>query len=154
MALINSKLVLLLTLSAFMASTATTVVLGARELAINKLGKNLATRLNAEGGGGIGECWNALLQLRSCTNEIILFFLDGETYLGLECCKAIRIITRDCWPSMLTSLGFTAEEGDILRGYCDASSSAPPSAPVTTIPPVQSLAQSPFLGPSPSLVVG
>ncbi|KAH9734333.1 Egg cell-secreted protein 1.4 [Citrus sinensis] len=42
-----------------------------------------------------------------------------------ECCRAIDIITRNCWPAMLTSLGFTVEEGNILRGYCDASS--PPS---------------------------
>ncbi|OVA06617.1 Prolamin-like domain [Macleaya cordata] len=144
---LNSKLVLLLTLSAFIASTAT--VVAARELAINKPRHNLATRLNAEGGGGLVECWNALLELRSCTNEIILFFLDGEqTYLGLECCKAIRVITHQCWPSMLTSLGFTSQEGDILRGYCDASSSVP------TVAPVQSPAQSPLLGPNPAVVVG
>ncbi|KAK1300695.1 Egg cell-secreted protein 1.1 [Acorus calamus] len=53
-------------------------------------------------------------------------------YLGLGCCRAIRVITRQCWPSMPTSIGFTAEEGDILRGYCDATTSAPPP-PKTTI---------------------
>ncbi|KAH9747698.1 Aldehyde oxygenase (deformylating) [Citrus sinensis] len=40
--------------------------------------------------------------------------------------RAIDIITRNCWPAMLTSLGFTAEEGNILRGYCDASSAPSP----------------------------
>ncbi|KAK9195167.1 hypothetical protein WN943_003286 [Citrus x changshan-huyou] len=40
-----------------------------------------------------------------------------------ECCRAIDIITRNCWPAMLTSLGFTVEEGNILKGYCDESSS-------------------------------
>ncbi|OVA08123.1 Prolamin-like domain [Macleaya cordata] len=142
MAALN-KLILMLALSVFMVSSTAT----ARELAVDKPGQSLATRLDGEGGGGgLVECWNALLELRSCTNEIIAFFLDGEqTYIGIDCCKAIRIITRQCWPSMLTSLGFTAEEGDILSGYCDASSpSAPPSpSPITSLPPVQSPAQSP-----------
>ncbi|XP_010250947.1 PREDICTED: egg cell-secreted protein 1.4-like [Nelumbo nucifera] len=106
---------------------------GARQLRLQP-GYNLAARL--EGGeGGIADCWTALLELRSCTNEIILFFLNGEAYLGLDCCRAIRIITRQCWPSMLNSLGFTAEEGDILRGYCDATAS-PPTPRVVS--PVQS----------------
>ncbi|KAI3887109.1 hypothetical protein MKX03_025061 [Papaver bracteatum] len=133
MSLINGKLVLMLVISALTASTAT--VIAARDLATTihySVGHNLAARINGEdGGAGMVECWDALYELRSCTNEIILFFMDGEMYLGIECCRAIRIITRECWPSMLTSVGFTAEEGDILRGYCDAShSSAPPSPQV------------------------
>ncbi|KAI3889402.1 hypothetical protein MKX03_027044 [Papaver bracteatum] len=77
-------------------------------------GHNLAARINADDGAGMVECWNALYELRSCTNEIILFFMDGEIYLG-----------------------FTAEEGDILRSYCDAPhSAAPRSSPVTMLPPV------------------
>ncbi|KAK1263138.1 Egg cell-secreted protein 1.2 [Acorus gramineus] len=84
------------------------------------------------GGGSFTDCFNALVEIKSCTNEIILFFLNGEMYLGLGCCRAIRVITRQCWPSMLVSIGFTAEEGDILRGYCDATTSAPPQ-PKTTI---------------------
>ncbi|KAK1309794.1 Egg cell-secreted protein 1.2 [Acorus calamus] len=84
------------------------------------------------GGGSFTDCFNALVEIKSCTNEIILFFLNGEMYLGLGCCRAIRVITRQCWPSMLVSIGFTAEEGDILRGYCDATTSAPPP-PKTTI---------------------
>ncbi|KAI3934950.1 hypothetical protein MKW92_032023 [Papaver armeniacum] len=80
--------------------------------------------------------------------------MDGEMYLGLECCRAIRIITRECWPSMLTSVGFTAEEGDILRGYCDAPhSAAPRSSPVTMLPPVHAPAQSPISGPSTAPIV-
>lgn len=50
-----------------------------------------------------------------------MFFLNGETYLGPGCCAAIKTIQHDCWPNMLGSLGYTTEEGDILRGYCDAS---------------------------------
>ncbi|XP_076901368.1 egg cell-secreted protein 1.5-like [Bidens hawaiensis] len=68
--------------------------------------------------GGLVDCWNALLELNSCTNEIVLFFVNGETYLSIDCCRAIRTITYGCWPSMLTSLGFTSEEGDVLQGYC------------------------------------
>ncbi|GAY65809.1 hypothetical protein CUMW_243910 [Citrus unshiu] len=44
-----------------------------------------------------------------------------------DCCHTIDIITRNCWLAMLTSLGFTVEEGNIVRGYCDASSAPSPS---------------------------
>lgn len=83
---------------------------------------------NIEASGGLVECWNALTDLRSCTNEIVQFFLNGQTDIGPDCCGAITIVTHHCWPSMLTSLGFTAEEGNTLRGYCDASS-GPAEAP-------------------------
>ncbi|OAY74051.1 egg cell-secreted protein 1.2-like [Ananas comosus] len=99
--------------------------------------ESLALEARLQGvGGGLVDCWNALLELRSCTNEIVLFFLNGESYLGYDCCRAIRTITLHCWPSMLTSLGFTAQEGDILRGYCDAEAAAapPPFAPLPTTP--------------------
>ncbi|MCL7035370.1 hypothetical protein MKW94_000546 [Papaver nudicaule] len=147
MALINVKLFLVLVISALMANTAT---VSARDLATTvhyPIGHNLAARINGEDGdAGMTECWSALYELRSCTNEIILFFMDGEMYLGFECCRAIRIITRECWPSMLTSVGFTAEEGDILKSYCDAPNSSPhPSSPITMFPP----AQAPALSPSP-----
>lgn len=86
---------------------------------------------------GWAECWNALYELRACTNEIVLFFLNGESRLGLDCCRAIQVLTRNCWPTMFVSVGFTAQEGDILRGYCDASAA----------PPDQTDATSPSLGP-------
>ncbi|KAI9164682.1 hypothetical protein LWI28_000248 [Acer negundo] len=91
-----------------------------------KPGSNLQVRL--ETSGGLAECWTALMELKSCTNEIILFFLNGQANIGPDCCRAIVIITHNCWPAMLTSLGFTAEEGNILKRYCDASP-APVSAP-------------------------
>ncbi|MCL7039820.1 hypothetical protein MKW94_030580 [Papaver nudicaule] len=113
MALINCKLFLVFVISALMAST--TTVFAARDLATtihHPVGQNLAARINGEDGdAGMAECFNAMYELRSCSNEIILFFMDGEMYLGIECCRAIRVITRECWPSMLTSIGFTAEEG-------------------------------------------
>ncbi|KAF6167571.1 hypothetical protein GIB67_031154 [Kingdonia uniflora] len=66
-------------------------------------GHNLAARLNTEGEGGFGDCLNALFEIKSCTNEVDLFFLNGEGYIGQECCRSIRIIIRRCWPSMFTS---------------------------------------------------
>nr|XP_009788567.1 PREDICTED: egg cell-secreted protein 1.4-like [Nicotiana sylvestris]XP_016457695.1 PREDICTED: egg cell-secreted protein 1.4-like [Nicotiana tabacum]AKZ17063.1 egg cell 1 [Nicotiana tabacum] len=89
-----------------------------------KLGQDIVARLQL-GEGSMPVCWNALFEIKSCTNEIILFFFNGESYLGKDCCKAIRTITYNCWPSMLTSIGFTAEEVDILRGYCGTPSPQP-----------------------------
>ncbi|GAY59913.1 hypothetical protein CUMW_198110 [Citrus unshiu] len=66
------------------------------------------------------------MELKSCSNEIIILFLNSQTDISPECCRAIDIITRNCWPAMLTSLGFTVEEGNILKGYCDESSSPSP----------------------------
>ncbi|XP_076925219.1 egg cell-secreted protein 1.2-like [Bidens hawaiensis] len=91
----------------------------ARKVHVNEPSEGLVARLQGEKNNGeLMDCWNALFELKSCTNEIILFFLNGDTYLSTECCRAIRVITHGCWPSMLASLGFTSEEGDILRGYC------------------------------------
>ncbi|KAI4383512.1 hypothetical protein MLD38_009343 [Melastoma candidum] len=98
-------------------------------------GHDLAARL--EGGrGGMADCWTALVELKSCSSEIVLFFLNGETVIGPECCRAIEIITHNCWPAMLASLGFTSEEGNILRGYCDAASSPVGSPSLYSIDPV------------------
>ncbi|KAL5726992.1 hypothetical protein ACHQM5_000230 [Ranunculus cassubicifolius] len=86
----------------------------------------LATRLQLDNSY---KCWESLFELRACTGEVILFFINGETYLGPNCCRAIRVIEHQCWPSMLSSIGFTEKEGDILRDYCDSTDSAPPSPP-------------------------
>ncbi|KAJ3671421.1 hypothetical protein LUZ60_007500 [Juncus effusus] len=96
--------------------------------------QSLESRLQP--GGGMFDCWTSLTELKSCTSEIILFFLNGESYLTMECCHAIRTITHQCWPSMLSTVGFTVEEADILRGYCDAEL-APP-APTTVMSPIGS----------------
>ena len=77
----------------------------------------LATRLKLDNQNN---WWESLFELQSCNGEAILFFLKGETYLGSNCCRAIRIIQHECWPTMMSSLGFTKQEGDILFGYCDA----------------------------------
>ncbi|XP_074337657.1 egg cell-secreted protein 1.1-like [Apium graveolens] len=104
-----------------------------RPISVSK--STLVSRLKLDKEESSTACWDSLFQLQSCTGEVILFFLNGETYLGPSCCRAIRIIEHDCWPSMLGSLGFTSEEGDILRGYCDASNSTvtpPPHTANTT----------------------
>ncbi|KAF7043529.1 hypothetical protein CFC21_052866 [Triticum aestivum] len=90
-----------------------------------------------QGGGWMMECWGAVTELRSCTSEIVLFFLNGESYLGRDCCIAIRTVTLHCWPSMLASIGLTAQEADILRGFCDAEipHAPPPPAPAAVPAP-------------------
>ncbi|KAK4708197.1 hypothetical protein R3W88_029122 [Solanum pinnatisectum] len=112
------KIVLLLTLVSWIN------ILQARPLTTSSTGHTttLMTRLKLQDQEeDSSECWDSLFELQACTGEIVLFFVNGETYLGQDCCSAIRIIERQCWPSMLGSLGFTSEEGDILHGYCDAS---------------------------------
>ncbi|KAK1439325.1 hypothetical protein QVD17_05141 [Tagetes erecta] len=94
-----------------------------------RLNNNTANDGDQEG------CWETLFELHSCTGEIILFFLNGETYLGMGCCRAIEEIQKQCWPSLMGSIGFTSEEGDILRGFCDVSNNighhVPPPPPTT-----------------------
>lgn len=86
---------------------------------------DLSARLQTN--GDVVDCWSSLLELKSCSNEIVLFFMNGEAHIGPECCHAIYVITRNCWPAMLTSLGFTVEEANILRGYCDAAAASTPA---------------------------
>ncbi|KAJ0980028.1 hypothetical protein J5N97_015502 [Dioscorea zingiberensis] len=92
------------------------------------VGQSLAARVHSE---GMAKCWDSLMELKSCTGEVILFFLNGETYLGPSCCRAIRVIEHHCWAAeaMLAALGFTPEEGDALRGFCDANSTSSSSSP-------------------------
>lgn len=129
MAYHSNLLPTLLIISCFIASSMAT----SRLLDSNPK-PTLMSRLKLDQNG----CWDSLFQLQSCTGEVILFFLNGETYLGPGCCRAVRTIEHHCWPSMLGSLGFTSEEGDILRGYCDASdpnSGSAPPPPETVVGP-------------------
>ncbi|KAF5735342.1 hypothetical protein HS088_TW15G00844 [Tripterygium wilfordii] len=82
----------------------------------------LAARLKVDDDDESLNCWESLGELQACTGEILLFFLNGETYLGHGCCEAIHMIGHQCWPDLIDILGFTSEEGgDVLEGYCDAS---------------------------------
>ncbi|KAL1326856.1 hypothetical protein HN51_036980 [Arachis hypogaea] len=83
-------------------------------------------------GGGVeqADCLKSLVELRSCSNEILLYFSNGGvTHISYKCCSAITLITHNCWPALLTSLGITPQEAHYLRGYCDASASSPAFAP-------------------------
>lgn len=109
---------------------------------INAKSSTLLSRLKLDDEQGSLNCWDSLFELQSCTGEVVLFFLNGETYLGPSCCQAIRTIQNQCWPSMLGSIGIDNEEGDILMGYCDAAAASesgnttnpqPPSPPQVVV---------------------
>ncbi|KAK9074891.1 hypothetical protein SSX86_003210 [Deinandra increscens subsp. villosa] len=117
--MVNPSPIILLTL----VLATMTMMVHTRPLTTTTGAPSLAARLKLENGddGGSTTCWDTLFEIHACTGEIILFFLNGETYLGRGCCRAIEEIQKQCWPSMMQSLGFTSEEGDVLRGYCDVS---------------------------------
>ncbi|XP_058782400.1 egg cell-secreted protein 1.1-like [Vicia villosa] len=97
---------------------ASTSVVESRELSnpnSNMMSLEARLRVNGEPPN----CWESLLKLQACSGEIITFFLNGETKLGHGCCNAIKVIGHDCWPNVISSLGFTNEESYILDGYCD-----------------------------------
>ncbi|GAY49670.1 hypothetical protein CUMW_120890 [Citrus unshiu] len=47
---------------------------------IMKPGYDLTTRFEAS--EGLTECWNALMELKSCSNEIVIFFLNSQADIG------------------------------------------------------------------------
>ncbi|KAE8715359.1 Egg cell-secreted protein 1.1 [Hibiscus syriacus] len=78
------------------------------------------------------DCWGSLIQLQSCTGELIMFFMNGETEIGHNCCHAIRTVSHQCWPNMIDALGFTTQETHVLEGYCDhEDDQSTPSVAVT-----------------------
>ncbi|XWS15282.1 hypothetical protein CRYUN_Cryun35bG0082200 [Craigia yunnanensis] len=74
-------------------------------------------------------CWDSLIQLQSCTGELIMFFLNENSYLGHGCCQIVRAISQQCWPSIIDALGFTPEETDVLQGDCNHEASSPSPSP-------------------------
>ncbi|KAL9663662.1 hypothetical protein QQ045_019053 [Rhodiola kirilowii] len=123
----------LLVLSSMFASN----VSATRSLTIDT--DSLSSRLQGNNGSaGYWDCWNALMEIRSCSNEIVSFFLNGKADLGESCCKSISIITHNCWPNMLSSLGFTAAEGNVLTGFCDKGNVAPAASPTQSVDVVDS----------------
>ncbi|BFG40813.1 hypothetical protein CerSpe_270870 [Prunus speciosa] len=106
-------------LTALLALTMPFLATSARPLNHNIiwLNSNLVARLNLDEESS--NCWDSLFQLQSCSGEVVMFFLNGETYLGHSCCEAIRTIKHQCWPALVGTLGFTVEETDVLKGYCD-----------------------------------
>ncbi|KAK1441303.1 hypothetical protein QVD17_07150 [Tagetes erecta] len=91
------------------------------------------TNNTVNGTRTIGDCWTAIYDVKTCGNEIASYFKNGTIDIGDSCCHAIKTVTRDCWPNLLSLVGITIEERNILRGYCDAageSSLSPVTNPV------------------------
>ncbi|CAI0555206.1 unnamed protein product [Linum tenue] len=100
-------------------------------------------RLEEKAAAGLADCWGALVEIKSCSGELFqYFFSDGRVDIISDgCCRAVSIITHSCWPAMLDSVGFTAQQAHLLRGYCDAALAdggryAPAPAPVSSRIPV------------------
>ncbi|XVF37204.1 hypothetical protein REPUB_Repub19eG0126300 [Reevesia pubescens] len=59
-------------------------------------------------------CWDSLIQLQSCTGELIMFFPECRRNLLrprlLPYCITVRAIAQQCWPTIIDALGFTPEE--------------------------------------------
>ncbi|CAI0555079.1 unnamed protein product [Linum tenue] len=96
-----------------------------------------------EKAAGLADCWGALVEIKSCSGELFqYFFSDGRVDIISDgCCRAVSTITHSCWPAMLDSVGFTAQQAHLLRGYCDAALAdggryAPAPAPVSSRIPV------------------
>ncbi|BFG40819.1 hypothetical protein CerSpe_270930 [Prunus speciosa] len=113
------------TMPLFIATTS------ARSLNYNLIGSNgnLEARLNLDEESS--NCWDSLFQLQTCAGEVVMFFLNGETYLGHDNCEAIRTIEHKCWLALLGTLEFTTKETNVLKGYCDEAHHIqfPPSTP-------------------------
>ncbi|KMT04640.1 hypothetical protein BVRB_8g182930 [Beta vulgaris subsp. vulgaris] len=140
---IKTGIFVLLTIAFLMPNSATS----ARDFPVadNPTILDLATRLQATSNGTTttttSDCWSSLSELRTCSNEIIGFFLNGYTDIDEPCCQAIEVIIHHCWPSMLSVLGFTVEEGNLLAAYCNKFSAA---APVGAPPETETTASSHF----------
>lgn len=95
-------------------------------------------RLEARGNRAT-DCGDEIMQLKSaCSNGIDMYFADN--------CRAIGAIKRKCTQpaaKMLTSLGFTAEEENILRDSC-ASAAGPASSIAVVARSLAATADSPM----------
>ncbi|KAF8091221.1 hypothetical protein N665_0451s0034 [Sinapis alba] len=89
--------------------------------------QTMTVAVDHSGAGNLVDCWNAALELKSCTDEIVKFFMsrngtakpDVTGGIDKDCCGAIGLIAKECWSVMFTSLGLTNMEGNMLREYCD-----------------------------------
>ncbi|XVE55137.1 hypothetical protein DITRI_Ditri03aG0136400 [Diplodiscus trichospermus] len=82
------------------------------------------------------KCWDSLVHLESCSLELIMFFLNRNSYLRHGCCQVVRAISQQCWPTIIDGLGFTPKQTDGLQAYCNPvpSSPAPSPLPLTLKP--------------------
>ncbi|CAL9020241.1 unnamed protein product [Prunus brigantina] len=60
---------------------------------------NLTAKLNLDEESS--NFWDSLFQLQACSGE------------------PFRPLSIHCWPTLLGTLGFTAKETNVLKGYCD-----------------------------------
>lgn len=115
------SLLTFLTLSYLLSTVHINTVAEARNM------QTLTVASDHSGSGNLVDCWNAALELKSCTDEIVKFFMsrngtaepDVTGGIDRDCCGAIGLIAKECWSVMFTSLGLTTMEGNMLREYCD-----------------------------------
>ncbi|EOA14833.1 hypothetical protein CARUB_v10028143mg [Capsella rubella] len=140
------SLVTFLTISYLISTVHVITVVDARNLQFT----TMALAMDHSGAGNLMDCWNAGLELKSCTDEIVKFFLSqtgtnepaAKGGIDEDCCGAIRMIEKDCWSVMFTSLGLTTMEGNNLREYCDFQAEKPELSPSPS-PAPEALALSP-----------
>lgn len=84
--------------------------------------------LLAEGSGSVDDCWKAIADIQSCSNEYELFLSKTTSDIDDSCCQPIELITRECYHDMLTNLGFNLNESRALLGYCDDQSAPAPAS--------------------------
>ena len=89
-------------------------------------GYNIAEML--QNTGELVNCWNALLELKSCSNEIVSFFINRESDLDPCCCRVIATTRHTCWPIIMVSFGFTPTHGVILQSHCHTASGSTASS--------------------------
>ncbi|CAH8343827.1 unnamed protein product [Eruca vesicaria subsp. sativa] len=110
-----------LTLAYLISTVHFTTVVEARNM------QTMTVAADHSGDGNLVDCWNAALELKSCTDEIVKFFMsrNGTAEPGVtggidkDCCGAIELIGKECWSVMFTSLGLTNMEGNMVSEYCD-----------------------------------
>ena len=68
------------------------------------------------------------MDLKSCSNEIVSFFINRCGSLDPCCCRVISTISHTCWPAILSSFGFTHTHDVILQSHCHAASGSTASS--------------------------
>ncbi|MED6215801.1 hypothetical protein PIB30_001418 [Stylosanthes scabra] len=89
--------------------------------------REVAMMRNEGGAGEHTDCLKSLVELRSCSNEILHYFTNGGVDLiSYHCCCAISVITHNCWPTwLLNHHGYIKRRSALLQ----PSSLAPPVTP-------------------------
>ncbi|KAG6488909.1 hypothetical protein ZIOFF_050164 [Zingiber officinale] len=109
-----------------------------------------AARLTAElagSGGPVEYCWKSLLELRWCTNEIVLFFLNWESYFsGLASTAAAPSASSPTTAVLPAGLPCSPASASRSRratsfvSYCNAETAHTPPPRPTPLPSAASMA--------------